>query len=35
MKLYAMQNEPIVLMTHLASDFPSSMKLRDHVIDNP
>jgi hypothetical protein len=35
MKLYAMQNEPIVLMTHLASDFPEAMKLKDHAIANP
>jgi hypothetical protein len=35
MKLYAMQNEPIVLMAHVASDFPSSMRLRDHVIETP
>jgi hypothetical protein len=34
MKLYAMQNEPVVLMARVASDFPSSMRLRDHVIDN-
>jgi hypothetical protein len=35
MKLYAMQNEPVVLMARVASDFPASMRLRDHVIDNP
>jgi hypothetical protein len=35
MKLYAMQNEPVVLMARVASDFPASMRLRDRVIDNP
>jgi len=24
-----------VLMTHLASDFPDAMKLKDHAIANP
>jgi hypothetical protein len=35
MKLYAMQNEPVVLMTHLAGDFPEAMKLKDHAIAIP
>jgi hypothetical protein len=35
MKLYAMQNEPIVLMTHLAGDFAEAMKLKDHAIATP
>jgi hypothetical protein len=35
MKLYAMQNEPVVLMARVASDFPASMKLRDHFVESP
>ena len=35
MKLYAMPNEPVVLMTHLSSDFPEAMKLKDHAIAVP
>ncbi len=35
MKLYAMANEPIVLMTRLANDFPTAMKLKDRAVASP
>lgn len=32
MKLYAMTNDPILLMTRVANDFPTALKLKDHAV---
>jgi hypothetical protein len=35
MKLYAGANEPLVLMTRMANDFPAAMQLKEHAVAGP